>query len=171
MTHFSVRLAEILDLPLIHLDKEYWRPGWDETDREEWIKKHNEIISRDSWIIDGLNSATLKDRFKAADGVIFLDTPTLMCRINLITRRMKYRNKPREDLPEDCEEFIREDEWRGLKFAQEKRNRIHTYLRRYPKTFKFTLYNRREQNRFLNELRQGKEPVSKYMKGVQQEQN
>ena len=33
---FARRLAERSGLPLIHLDKHFWRPGWVEPAPEEW---------------------------------------------------------------------------------------------------------------------------------------
>jgi site-specific DNA recombinase len=35
---FSQRLGEVTGLPVVHLDKLYWHPGWVKTPREEWIE-------------------------------------------------------------------------------------------------------------------------------------
>ena len=161
-THFSIQLAEILGLPLIHLDKEYWNENWTETPRENWLNKHRELISGDSWIIDGHYSSLLKPRFKEADGVIFLDIANTACYKNLLERRIKFANTPRPDLPPNCPEFLRKDQWRKIRFYRTERNRLHTYMQRYPKEFVFTLYNRNEEKKFLDELRAGKEPTKNY---------
>ena len=33
------QLGEILDLPVIHLDQEYWQPGWVPTPDDEWLRR------------------------------------------------------------------------------------------------------------------------------------
>ena len=40
---FSRRLGEKLGLPVVHLDQLYWRPGWVETPKVEWV----EIVRRE----------------------------------------------------------------------------------------------------------------------------
>src|SRR2546423_6449869 len=35
-TTFATRLGQALGLPVIHLDSEYWRPGWQQTPEDEW---------------------------------------------------------------------------------------------------------------------------------------
>jgi len=72
-TAFSVQLNKILDIPLIHLDKEYWKPGWVETSKEEWHKKVSDIVMTENWIIDGNYNGSMDIRFQRTDTVIFLD--------------------------------------------------------------------------------------------------
>ena len=50
---FANRLGELLNIEVLHLDKFYWRPGWIETPKAEWIKTVDELLKRDSWIMDG----------------------------------------------------------------------------------------------------------------------
>lgn len=33
---FARRLGKFTGLPVVHLDNEYWRPGWVPTEKEEW---------------------------------------------------------------------------------------------------------------------------------------
>jgi hypothetical protein len=47
------QLAERLQLPLYHLDRLFWRPGWQPTPRTEWVQIQQEIIAQDRWLIDG----------------------------------------------------------------------------------------------------------------------
>ena len=46
-------MAELLDLPIIHLDRHFWNPGWVEPDRKGWRRKVVELSSRDAWVMDG----------------------------------------------------------------------------------------------------------------------
>lgn len=152
-TVFATRLSEILGLPLIHLDKEYWKPGWRETPREAWLEKHKDIISGDEWIIDGNYSALLKDRFLEADAVMFLDISRPRCYVNILKRKIKYSNAARPDLPEDCPEFIRPDQLKKIwYFPSGSRNRILSYLSRYPRKEMHTFYTIKAANEWLDKL-------------------
>ena len=101
---FATRLGELLKLEVIHLDQIYWRAGWIETPKDEWRKTVAELLNRDSWIIDGNYSGTLRDRIEASDTVIFLDLPRRVCLWRVLRRAVVYRNKQRPDMAEGCAE-------------------------------------------------------------------
>ena len=152
-TVFATRLSEILGLPLIHLDKEYWLPDWRETPREDWIEKHKRLYERDEWIIDGTYGVLLKERFQQADAVLFLDVSRPRCYINLVKRRIKYANKPRPDMPEDCPEFIRPDQLKKVwRFPNSNRNRIMSYMVRFPRKEMHTFYTESAAEDWLDKL-------------------
>lgn len=52
-TTLSLKLAEKLSLPVYHLDRLWWLPGWKTDTRENFDRKLAEILHQDSWIIDG----------------------------------------------------------------------------------------------------------------------
>ncbi len=108
----SKRLSSLLELPLIHLDMEYWHEGWVETPREEWNKKLKDFTSMDKWIIDGNYNSSLELRMKEADAVIFLDIPRVKCVYRVIRRR----GKKRSDLPDCLEEKFDKDFLDFLKY-------------------------------------------------------
>lgn len=152
-TRFSLRLAEILNLPLIHLDKEYWQPGWRETPREEWLNKHKTLISGDEWIIDGNYSALLKERFLEADAVLFMDISRPYCYLNLLKRNREFANKDRVDLPPNCPEFLRPDQLKKIwYFPTSVRNRIMSYMVRYPRKQMHTFYTMKAADEWLDKL-------------------
>ncbi|MDR2096312.1 MAG: hypothetical protein LBP76_12475 [Treponema sp.] len=62
-TTLAIQLSNILKLPIIHLDKEYWKPGWVETSKEEWENKQNKLVLDENWIIDGNYGGTFDIRF------------------------------------------------------------------------------------------------------------
>ncbi len=100
------RLGEILGLPVIHLDREHWQPGWVKPTAEQWDAKVRELAHRPVWIIDG-NYGGLKDwRFDAADMVIFLDLPRWRCLERVIRRRIRYHGRSRPDMTPGCPEKI-----------------------------------------------------------------
>jgi len=97
---FAEQLCKITSLPLIHLDNEFWKPGWVETPRPEWIGKQKLLVSGDKWIIDGDYSSTMEIRFEAAELIIFLDVNRFIC----IMRAAKRTGKKRMDLPDYLDE-------------------------------------------------------------------
>ena len=100
----SRRLGEKLGLAVVHLDQLYWRPGWVETPREEWVEIVRRELARDSWIMDGNFGGTRKMRMQAADTVIFLDLPRYLCMYRILKRTLIYRRGQRPDMATGCDE-------------------------------------------------------------------
>ena len=101
---FSRRLGEITGLPVIHLDQHFWQPGWVEPSKDEWDRRLQELLQRDSWIIDGNYSRTMDVRLKYCDTAIFLDFPRHLCTWRVFKRSLGYTKRP--DLAAGCEEKI-----------------------------------------------------------------
>jgi adenylate kinase family enzyme len=101
---FATRLGELLGIEVIHLDQFYWRPGWVETPKSEWLETVERLVRKDSWIIDGNYSGSLETRLAACDTVIFLDIARSVCVWRLLKRVVRYRKKNRPDMAEGCEE-------------------------------------------------------------------
>lgn len=101
---FAKRLGDILNIKVIHLDSLYWNPGWVETSKQQWKQIVQQIITQDSWIMDGNYSGTLDMRFAACDTVVFLDIARRICLWRVIKRAVQYRNKCRPDMAEGCPE-------------------------------------------------------------------
>ena len=99
-------LGQRLNLPVIHLDKHYWKPGWVGTPAPIWQEKVSELTQGEQWIIDGNYRDTLDVRLQAADAVVFLDLPRWICACQAIKRRIEYRNKPRPDMAPGCQETL-----------------------------------------------------------------
>ena len=99
----SRALGDIMDLPVIHLDKHYWNPGWVETPTEEWEKKVRDLIKGEKWIIDGNFNSTIDMRLDLADTVIYLDFSTARCMYNVLKRWITGQNN-RPDMAEGCRE-------------------------------------------------------------------
>jgi len=102
----SAKLGELLNLEVNHLDKLYWRAGWVEPETDEWIKTITNLIDRDSWIIDGNYSGTLKLRLQRCDTVVFLDLSRVLCMWRIVKRFFVYRGGTRPDVAEDCPESL-----------------------------------------------------------------
>ncbi len=152
-TTFATRLAKLLELPLIHLDAEFWNPGWEATPREQWIEKVRALCTKDEWIIDGNYGSTLKERFQQADCVIFMDISRPTCFANLVKRRIKYHSTDRPDMPPDCPEILRGDMLRKMWFYPgSERNRVLSYMTRFPRREMHTFYTLKAANKWLDKM-------------------
>src|SRR5271170_551457 len=82
------RLGEITGLPVVELDKVFWRPGLVATPPEEWAAAQELLVSKDRWIIDGDLGQfdVIETRLRAADTVIFLDFSFSCCARRAIKR-------------------------------------------------------------------------------------
>jgi adenylate kinase family enzyme len=105
-TRLSLALAERTGLPVIHLDQHYWRPGWVEPPKEEWLAQVAELLARPSWIMDGNYSGTIAERLAAADTAIFLDFPTWICFWRVLKRIVAGYGRTRPDLAPGCPEHV-----------------------------------------------------------------
>jgi adenylate kinase family enzyme len=101
---FSKRLAEATRLPLIHLDREFWQPGWNVTLREPWRAKVKQLAQRESWIMDGNFDSSLDLRLPRADTVFWFDYPTFRCLRRVLWRTAVTYGQVRSDLAPGCPE-------------------------------------------------------------------
>ena len=128
-TTFAVRLAQVLGLPVIHLDAEYWRPGWRHTPADEWPGRVDVLAARDRWVMDGNYGGTLERRLARAEAVVFLDVPRLTCLRRVLQRYWRYRGRPGPGLPDGCPERL---EWQFLRwvwdFERRSRGRVVSLL-------------------------------------------
>lgn len=105
-TTFARALAERTGLPLIHLDALYWKPGWEPAPNEAWDRTVAELMSRDTWIMDGNYGRTLPRRLAECDAVFFLDLPRYVCLWRLLRRRLRHHSLPRPDISPGCPERL-----------------------------------------------------------------
>jgi adenylate kinase family enzyme len=110
----SRQLGAILNLEVINLDALYWHPGWVETPKPEWRQIVQELTVRESWVMDGNYSGTMDIRLLAADIIIFLDFPRILCMWRVIKRGWQYIGKTRPDMGSGCPERLN---WEFLKWV------------------------------------------------------
>ena len=100
------RLSKVLGLPVIHLDRLYWKPGWVPTPRDEWVRLQGELLASDRWIVDGNYGSTMDMRLAAADTVVFMDLPRVVCVWRAFHRGWSGRGRTRPDMADGCPERI-----------------------------------------------------------------
>ena len=103
---FSRKLSEILNIPICHLDKLYWKTGWIPTPNDEWNDLIKNLVSKEKWVIDGDYGRTLDIRLENADTIIFLNMPMYLCIYRIIKRRLMYNGISRPDMNEGCPEKL-----------------------------------------------------------------
>jgi adenylate kinase family enzyme len=103
-SHFARKLAASTGLPLVHLDAEFWQPGWKALDRGAWHARHAELVARDAWILDGNYGGCLEPRLIRADTVFWFDLPTLYCLANVVKRTILGHGRTRDDMAPECPE-------------------------------------------------------------------
>lgn|SRR5438046_10624944 len=84
----ALKLGEITGLPVVELDKVFWRPGLIETPRDEWAELQRKLVAKNEWIMDGDLGPfdVFEVRLRAADTIIFLDFSLVRCAWRAIRR-------------------------------------------------------------------------------------
>ncbi len=99
-------LAERLGLPLHHMDKLNWLPGWVDGGNDRVRAGLAEIFATDRWLIEGNYGSTLGERIERADTIVQLDFPIALCLWRIVKRVWSYRGRTRPDMTEDCPERL-----------------------------------------------------------------
>lgn len=99
-------LAERTGLPLFHMDKLGWNPGWIETETPVLREQVAAIAAQDRWIIEGNYGGTMELRLPRADTVVYLDYRVRLCLYRILRRIVQYRGKSRPDMAEGCPERL-----------------------------------------------------------------
>lgn len=102
----AVALRADTGLPVVHLDKEYWQPGWTEPDRDAWNARLAGLAAAPEWIIDGQYGSSLHARLTRADLAIFLDLPTSVCLWRVGRRIAGSYGRVRPDMAAGCPEKV-----------------------------------------------------------------
>lgn len=106
----SLALGAKTGLPVIHLDLEFWTPGWVAPSEGGWREQQSRVLAGDAWIADGNYRETLDLRVALADTVVVLDLPWWRCSGRALVRGLHMPDQ----LPEGCTYTRRQrlrDEW------------------------------------------------------------
>jgi adenylate kinase family enzyme len=106
----------------------------------------NEVLSKDTWIIDGNYISTMELRIQKCDTIVFLDYPVDICLDGI---KARLGNK-RSDMPwienEIDQEFIKYIE----RYNLDVRPNVLELLNKYSDKNIYIFKNRNESNEFLN---------------------
>ena len=147
------QLGEKTGLPVVHLDKLFWTPGWVSIPREDFEELHRAEIAKERWILDGNFDRTMEERIERCDTVIYLDFSRLACLMGVAKRIITTYGKVRPDMGDGCLERF---DWDFMKwvwnFNKNKREKNYRLFAQYPDKKVYILKNRREVKRFLEQL-------------------
>lgn len=151
----SRKIGKILNIPIIHLDRNYWNPGWIHTPEKDWQIKVKELTSGEEWVMDGNYTSSLGLRAAAADTIVFIDIPRRLSYLRVFVRFLRFRGKTRPDLNEDCPEKI---DWDFIQwiwdYPRTRKPIILRFLEKLGRTKDvYILHNQREINEFLKAIK------------------
>jgi adenylate kinase family enzyme len=145
----AAEVARLTGLPLIHLDRLHWKPGWVESGKEEFDAKVSAAIAGPRWVIEGNYGRTLPLRLTRADTVVDLDLPRWQCVLGIVRRAVAHRGRTRGDMAPGCPEQLN---WEFVlytfRFPGGGRRRIEQALRGFTGR-RIRLRSRGEVRRFL----------------------
>lgn len=147
------QLGEKLDIPVVHLDKLYWRPGWVHVSPEEFDVLLDDVLKQEAWIMDGNFNNTIPKRIAHCDTIIYLDFSRFACIRGVLKRVITTYGTVRPDMGEGCPERF---DWEFLRwvwnFNRDKREKYYRLLNETENVETIVLKNRRMVKRFLNQL-------------------
>ena len=109
-------LGQRLGLPVVHLDRLFWEPGWTMAESEIFRTRVREATSGSAWVCEGnYHRQTFDLRLPRADLIIWLDTSRVRCVARVAMRGAL--NRPRSDLPDGCVEKLDADFLAFLKYV------------------------------------------------------
>ncbi len=97
------RLGQALGLPVIHLDRIVFGPGWERIEAE-LVRQRLAGTLGEAWIVEGTYAETAELTLPRADLVIWLDQPAWRRLWRAWRKTRIHRGKPRADRPDGCKE-------------------------------------------------------------------
>ncbi len=99
------RLSQLNNIPVTHIDAIQFLAGLKIRPHQETIATLNEIMQKESWIIDGYGPLDiLEKRFQLSDQIVFIDLPLWRHYWWCTKRQVKNVWSPRREIPQDCKE-------------------------------------------------------------------
>ena len=146
---FARQLHACTGIPLFHLDQLNWNADKTTVEKEVFLKRVQNVIQKNSWIIDGNYDSSMEMRMQACDTVFFLDYPVDVC-IQGIHERV---GKVRTDMPwvedevdEDLIEFVKN-------YEREDRPEVLNLLSKYKEKEIHLFRTRKDEKTYLELLK------------------
>ena len=146
-------MGEKTGLPVVHLDRIFWKGNWEHISREAFVQQLEEVLKQEKWILDGNYSATIELRLSRCDGVIYLDFSRWRCLLGVLKRILQNYGRTRPDMGPNCPERF---DWEFLcwvwNFNRDNRKNLYAMLEKVNHAQVIILKNRRQVRAFLNSL-------------------
>ena len=81
-TTVAQALGNAIGLPVVHLDRLLWGPGWNQLGAERFEAGHAAAVSGEAWVIDGgyLSSRGWEERRRRAQVIVLVEAGGRSCR-------------------------------------------------------------------------------------------
>ncbi len=152
------KLGQIFNLPVIHMDKHFWLPGWVQKEKAEFQAEIFELAEDECWIMEGNYKETLPNRLERADLFVYLHFPRWLCLYRVFKRIALSFGKTRPDMAQGCPEQI---DWEFIKWIWNFEKRSGPNLQMHFDSFnglKHQLKSPTEVRHFLKSLSQTDTP-------------
>ena len=147
---FARALGDVTGLPVVHLDREFWSPGWVECPRDAWRRRQRELCAGDRWILDGNYGGTFDERFARADTVIVIARPAWACVATAVWRTVRHHGRPLQ--ADGCPERFHLDFYRWIwRYERDSRPLLDAALARHGHLAVTELNSRRAMRRFFDD--------------------
>ena len=147
------QLGDQLNLPVVHLDKLFWHPGWVESPKEEIDEKIRAEMEKPQWIMDGNYNRTLPERIKHCDTIIYLDFSRVACLLGVLKRVITTYGTVRPDMGDGCPERFDLEFLKWVwNYNKDKRESNYRLLNETEGVETIVLKNRRMVKRFIQSL-------------------
>lgn len=151
-TTLADKLSSILKIPATHIDGIHHLENWEIRDKQERDKIILDIVQKEEWIIDGTYKSTLKQRFEAADLIIWLDFSTFDQIKGIISRYLKNKDKEKPEIPGCKEKMDKTFFMYVLKYNKEKRKNIVNNIQGIDENKILVFKNRKQVNKWLSDF-------------------
>lgn len=152
-TTFSKKLAEKLDIPLVHLDKLNWCGNWEVVPKDRFDCLLQNELDKESWILDGNYNRTIPHRIKFCDTVFYFDFSTAKCLYGVTKRVIQNFGKTRPDMGGNCPEKFDMDFYKNiLTFNQKHRKAYYKLLSDTDGIQVIVFKSRRQSENYLKNL-------------------
>lgn len=148
----AIKLGDIYNVPVLHLDSVKFTANWQERDPLEAKKMVQNFMQQSNWIIDGnYKNYYIKERLKQATYIIELNFNRVDCFIRCLNRFIKYHGKTRADLPLGCTEKMDYEfiSWLLYKGRLPKHAAFLRAVRKHYNKKTIVMYNQHELDLFL----------------------
>ncbi len=113
------RVGEALDLPVIHLDRLVFGPGWLRRSSTTIGAGVASIAAEDGWVMDGTYVEAAELALPRAQLTVWIDQPTWLRLWRCWRKARAHHGRPRADRPEGCEDvFGWTYAWQVLSFGR-----------------------------------------------------
>ena len=102
----ALALGERLSLPVVHLDRLWWKSGWVNRTEGEFDALLDAVFQGEGWVMDGNYLRTLPLRLERCDAVVLLDYPRRLCLLRALRRILTWRGRTRPDMAAGCPERL-----------------------------------------------------------------